>query len=66
MSKAFEPVIEEIATKIPDHYRIDGWIGRVCRKYCSLLFPIGFPKHLAHKIIRRRLGLLPEDWTERW
>ena len=63
MSKAFRPVFEEIAIKVPGHYRIDGTIGR---KFCSSLFPIGFPKHLAQKTIRRRLGLLPEDWTERW
>ena len=65
MSKAYKPVIEEIPTKVPDHYRLDGRIGKVCRKYCCLLFPIGFPKYRAYKIIRRRLGLVPEDITER-
>ena len=60
--KAFDLVFKEIPIKIPDHYRLDGMIGR---KYCALLFPIGFPNHQAQKIIRRRLGMLPEDWTER-
>lgn len=62
MSNILDLVFEEVSTKVPNHYRLDGWIGR---KYCSLLFPIRFSMSQAQKIIRRKLGLMPEDWTER-
>jgi len=57
MSKPFEVIYEEVPTKVPDHYRLDGRIGMT---YCALMFPKGLPLHRAMKIIRRRLGLI--DW----
>ena len=58
MSKVLDLVFEKIPTKVPKHYRLDGRIGR---KYCALLFPIGVPRRQAQKIIRRKLGLFPID-----
>ena len=66
MIKTLDIVYEEIPTKVPEHYRLDGrTTGIEHRKVCGLLFPIGFPKYQAQKMIRRKMGFLPLDWDSR-
>ena len=63
--KILKIIYKSVAIKIPGYYRLDGWTtGITNRKLCCLLFPIGFPVYKAQKIIRRKLGMVPEDITE--
>ena len=59
MRKTFDIEYEEIPTKVPDNYRLDGKIGR---KYCASMFPVGFSISEAMKIIRLKLGIFPEGF----
>ncbi len=65
ITMTLEVKYEIIETSIPDEYRLDGWqTGVKDRKYCSLMFPVGFSLSVAMAIIRRRLGILPEAINE--
>lgn len=64
MPKTLELKYEEVPIKLADHFRLDGWTtGITHRRFCSLLFPIGFSMNLAMKIIRRKLGMLSLDYN---
>ena len=63
--KIFKLKYEQISTKVPDHFRLDGWTtGIKQRKFCSLLFPKRFSMCLAIKIIRRKLSVVSLDYGE--
>jgi len=60
MSNVVNLIYEEVPIKVPDHYRLDGWLtGVTHRKFCALLFPVGFSRLEAMRIIRKELGLFP-------
>lgn len=61
--KTLELKYEEVPTKVPEHFRLDGWTtGVEHRRFCALLFPKGISISLAMKIIRRKLGMVSLEW----